>query len=154
MTNVRVINKDYYAGALMIVFGLGAMAGGTRYHLGTLWHMGPGFFPAAVGALLAIAGALIALEGLAHQNLSDGKSGPEWRGWFCITGGILAFITLGAYTGLLPATFAIVFISALGDRHNTLKGAIALSAITCVVAVVIFWWALGLQFPLLMWGSP
>ncbi|HEX7387799.1 MAG TPA: tripartite tricarboxylate transporter TctB family protein [Castellaniella sp.] len=148
------LNKDYYAGALMILFGLGAMIAGSRYHLGTLRRMGPGFFPAAVGGLLILCGIIIAIEGLAGQNVSDGKTKPEWRGWLCIIGGIAAFILLGAYLGLIPATFAIVFISGMGDRHNTLKGVLVLSAITCAVAVVIFWWALGMQFPLLMWGTP
>ncbi|CAM5200331.1 hypothetical protein CDEF62S_01472 [Castellaniella defragrans] len=116
--------------------------------------MGPGFFPAAIGGLLILCGIIIALEGLSGHNVGDGRGRPEWRGWLCITGGIVAFILLGKYTGLLPATFAIVFISALGDRRNTLKGALILSAAVCAVAVVIFWWALNIEFPLLMWGTP
>ncbi|MCJ9713295.1 tripartite tricarboxylate transporter TctB family protein, partial [Bordetella hinzii] len=51
-----------------------------------------------------------------------------------------------------PATFAIVFISALGDRTNTLKQALLLSVSMCVIAVVVFWWALQLQLPLFRWG--
>jgi hypothetical protein len=149
----RRINKDYYGGALMILLGLGAMAEGTRYHLGTLRRMGPGFFPAAVGALLVLCGILIALEGLARGNISDGTGRPEWRGWLCIAGGILAFILLGKYAGLLPATFGIVLLSALGDRQNTLKGALILAVAVCAVAVAVFWWALGIQFPLLTWGA-
>ncbi|TAN29902.1 MAG: tripartite tricarboxylate transporter TctB family protein [Castellaniella sp.] len=154
MMAIKRINKDYYGGALMVLFGLGAIAEGTGYHLGTLRRMGPGFFPAAVGALMVLCGIIIALEGLAGQNVSNGKGRPEWRGWLCITGGIVAFILLGKYTGLLPATFSIVFISALGDRQNTLKGALILSVAVCAVAVAIFWWALGIQFPLIMWGAP
>ncbi len=138
----------------MILFGLGAIAEGTGYHLGTLRRMGPGFFPAAVGALLVLCGIIIAIEGLSRKNVSDGRGRPEWRGWLCIIGGIVAFILLGKYTGLLPATFSIVFISALGGRQNTLKGALILSLAVCAVAVAIFWWALGIQFPLVMWGAP
>jgi hypothetical protein len=147
------INKDYYGGALMILLGLGAIAEATRYRLGTLRHMGPGFFPAAVGALLAITGVIIAIEGLGGKNISETGGRPEWRGWLCIAGGIVAFIILGKYTGLLPATFAIVFIAALGDRKNTLKGAMILSASMCAVAAIVFWWLLRLQFPLLAWGG-
>ncbi|MEJ0045599.1 MAG: hypothetical protein WDN04_05275 [Rhodospirillales bacterium] len=46
------------------------------------------------------------------------KLAPEWRGWICIVASVLAFVVLGKYGGLLPATFAIVFIAALGDRDN------------------------------------
>lgn len=148
----RRINKDYHGGALMILFGLGAVFEGMNYRIGTLTHMGPGFFPAAIGALLVLMGVILAIEGLGRKNMSDGKEKSEWRGWLCILGGIVAFIVLGRYCGLLPATFAIVFISALGDRNNTVKVALALSVAMCVVAVVIFWWLLQLQFPLIRWG--
>lgn len=147
------INKDYYGGALIILLGLGAIAEGTSYRLGTLRHMGPGFFPAAVGALLVFTGIIIAIEGLGGKNVGEGGGRPEWRGWLCIIGGIVAFILLGKYTGLLPATFAIVFISALGDRKNTIKGAVILSVAMCAVAAIVFWWLLRLQFPLLTWGG-
>ncbi|MFP3711527.1 tripartite tricarboxylate transporter TctB family protein, partial [Paraburkholderia sp. SIMBA_009] len=48
--------------------------------------------------------------------------------------------------------FAIVFISALGDRKNTVKQAFVLSLGMSVIAVVVFWWALQLQLPLFRWG--
>lgn len=77
---------------------------------------------------------------------------PDMRGSACILLGILAFLLLGHYGGLLPATFAIVFISALGDRKNTIKQAILLSVAMSAIAVVVFWWALQLQLPLFRWG--
>ena len=70
-----------------------------------------------------------------------------------VIGGVLAFLALGEYFGLLPATFAIVFICALGDRSNTIWQALLLSAAMMVVAVVIFWWALQVQMPLVKWGA-
>ncbi|MCR2752415.1 tripartite tricarboxylate transporter TctB family protein, partial [Salmonella enterica] len=65
---------------------------------------------------------------------------PDFRGSACILLGTLAFLLLGHYGGLLPATFAIVFISALGDRKNTVKQAFVLSLGMSVIAVVVFWW--------------
>ena len=47
-------HKDYYGGGLMIVIGLGAVACGADYQIGSLRQMGPGFFPVAVGVLLAM----------------------------------------------------------------------------------------------------
>lgn len=156
--------KDYYGGALMVLVGLGAIYAGTDYHLGTLSHMGPGFFPAAIGALLAFVGLLIAVSARSKGvDISDevkvpteggghSTAFPDIRGGVCILLGILAFLLLGEWGGLLPATFAIVFISALGDRTNTWKQAIALSVGMCVIAVIVFWWALQLQLPLFRWG--
>ena len=35
----------------------------------------------------------------------------------------MTFILLGKYGGLVPATFALVFISAMGDRQHTPRSA-------------------------------
>jgi len=146
-------NKDYYGGGLMLVIGLWAIYQGFTYKMGTLTQMGPGFFPVAVGAVMALMGVLIALGARSAVPAGEYKYiAPEWRGWFCITFSIIAFIVLGKYGGLLPATFAVVFIAALGDRENTLRDAVLLALGVCVVAVAVFWWALQMQIPLLTWG--
>jgi hypothetical protein len=137
----------------MTAVGIGAMLQGASYPMGTLGRMGPGFFPAALGTMLALVGVAIAIAGRFTAAESDEHvAGPEWRGWACIAGSIVAFVVLGTYGGLLPATFAIVFISALGDRDNTLVGAVVLAGLMVAVCVIVFWWALQLQFPLFAWG--
>ncbi len=147
-------NKDYYAGALMLLFGLYAIFQGRMYPIGTLSRMGPGYFPVALGVILSLIG--IAIAATARSNIPEGEEKPlppEWRGWICIIASVIAFIVIGRYGGLLPATFAVVFISALGDRDNTWKDALILSIGMVIIAVVVFWWALQMQFPLFQWGS-
>ncbi|MGJ7603499.1 tripartite tricarboxylate transporter TctB family protein [Variovorax sp. LT1R20] len=152
--------KDYYGGALLVVIGLAAVYAGVGYRVGELAHMGPGFFPVALGGLLALTGLLIALSARGEKPASTEAVShghptgmPDLRGGICIILGILAFLLLGEYGGLLPATFAIVFISALGDRDNTLTEAVLLSLAMSFIAVVVFWWALSLQLPLFQWGG-
>jgi hypothetical protein len=152
------IKKDYYGGALMILIGLSAAFGSLDYKLGTLSRMGPGFFPCAIGVLMAFTGFLIAVTAddakpAAPPVLGHSHQMPDLRGAACIIGSILAFILVGDYLGLLPATFAIVFISAMGDRQNTVKSALVLSAAMMLIAAVVFWWALQLQLPLFKWGN-
>jgi hypothetical protein len=77
---------------------------------------------------------------------------PEWRGWFCICGGLIAFAVMGRYGGLLPATFVSVFIAALGDRTNTPAASAVLAAAMTLVCLVVFWWLLKIQLPLFGWG--
>lgn len=153
------LKKDYYGGALMVVVGLVSVYAGLDYKTGTPAHMGPGFFPVAIGALLALTGLLIALA--ARSDTGPAKSGaghghgqglPDLRGCVCIIASVLAFLLFGVYGGLVPATFAIVFISALGDRTNTVFQATLLALAMCIVAVIVFWWALQLQLPLFQWG--
>jgi hypothetical protein len=150
---VNKSNRDYYGGALMFLLGLGAVLQGRTYSMGTLSRMGPGFFPVALGVILALAGAAIAIRArFAEREGEDKVLPPEWRGWLCISLSIIAFVVLGKYGGLVPATFAIVFISALGDRQNTFKSALVLALAIVVICLVVFWWALRMQFPLFGWG--
>lgn len=147
-------NRDYYAGALMILLGLYTVLQGRTYQMGTLSRMGPGYYPVALGVLMVILGVIIALN--ARASVPEGEEEalpPEWRGWICILLSIVAFVVFGMYGGLLPATFAIVFISALGDRNNTVKSAFFLAVGMTLVALVIFYWALQVQFPLFQWGG-
>jgi uncharacterized membrane protein len=142
----------------MMLIGTGAIAQGASYGLGSLTAMGSGFFPVALGVVLTLLGVWIAAT--AH-HAADGATeiAPqeepvprEWRGWLCILASVAAFVVLGKYGGLLPATFAVVFISALGDRDNTLLSALVLAVAMSIVCVVVFWWALQVQFPLFTWG--
>jgi hypothetical protein len=157
----RSFNKDYYGGMLIFAIGAGAVYMGFGYQVGTLTRMGPGYFPVAVGVVMAAMGVIIALGGLragrhaaaeAHGGAHGAAHGPEWRGWSCIVLASIAFIVLGHWGGLLPATFAVTFISALGDRQNSLKSALFLALAMVAVAAVIFSWALQMQFPLFRWG--
>jgi hypothetical protein len=151
--------KDYYGGALMVLIGLVAAYAGLGYKTGTPSHMGPGFFPVAIGVLLALTGILIAASARGDSSgpapsVGHGGGGlPDMRGCICIVLSVLAFLLLGVYGGLVPATFGIVFISALGDRTNTVMQALLLSLAMCIVAVIVFWWALQLQLPLFQWGG-
>ncbi|MNT87566.1 Tripartite tricarboxylate transporter TctB family protein [compost metagenome] len=54
--------------------------------------------------------------------------------------------------GFLPATFALVFVSALGDTSNSIKSAAILAIAMTVFGALVFSWALQLQFPMLRWG--
>lgn len=150
---VTASSRDYLAGALMIAIGLGAVIQGRQYAVGTLSRMGPGFFPIALGAILAFTGlAIIATARFVATETKETALPPEWRGWICIGLGIVAFVVLGKYGGLVPATFGVVFISALADRENTILAAAILALATVAVGVVVFWWALQMNFPLFGWG--
>jgi Tripartite tricarboxylate transporter TctB family len=147
--------RDYCGGALMSLLGIAAIVAGRSYNIGTLSRMGPGFFPVSLGVILALAGVAIAVGArfASRAPAQDSKVlPPEWRGWICICLSIVAFVVLGKYGGLLPATFAIVFISALADRQNTILSATVLALAIVAVCLVVFWWALQMQFALFSWG--
>jgi len=148
------IKKDYMGAALVILVGIGAIAIARTYQIGKLSQMGPGFFPVALGCILVLTGAAIAITAtLPHEPSEEETLPPEWRGWFCIVASLIAFVVIGQYGGLVPATFAITFISALGDRSNSLLNALLLSLGVLAMCLVVFVWGLGIQFPLFTWGG-
>ena len=51
-----VRKREFYAGGLLILLGLGITLKGMTYQRGDLTHMGPGFFPMALGILLILVG--------------------------------------------------------------------------------------------------
>ncbi len=151
------IPRDYYGGGLMILVGLAAAAIGRGYSVGSLARMGPGYFPVGLGILLVLTGAAIVIGARLRQAplpaVRRETPPAEWRGWSCIVGGLLAFIVLGRYGGFVPATAAVVFISALGDRGNTRRDAALLALAMVAVLVLVFWWGLKMTFPLFGWGN-
>lgn len=146
--------RDYYGGALMLLVGLAAAFQGSRYGIGSMTHMKAGFYPVVLGVILVILGVIIAGSAtrVPSGDTEEEAQPSEWRGWICIVSSILAFLLLGKFGGLLPASFAIVFISALGDRDNSVRAALIVATAISAVSVVLFWWALQLQFPLFSWG--
>jgi len=149
----RKIHKDVLGGGLMIALGIGVVIQSRSYTFGTLSRMGPGYFPVALGVILALAGLAIVVKGWLAGAPEETKAVPlEWRAWMLIGLSIVAFVVLAEYLGLVPATFAVVFISALADRQNTWRHAALLGLAIVVVSVVVFWWALQIQLPLFRWG--
>ena len=146
------LKRDYYAGALMLLLGVGAAVTGTGYKFGTLARMGPGFMPVVLGVVLAFLGLLIAGTALGSSEDDDKKflpDNPQWFGWLCIIAGPIAFIILGQFGGMIPAVFACVFICALGDKTATYKSSLVLAAGITVFGVVLFHYLLNIPFPLI-----
>jgi hypothetical protein len=154
------VKRDLYGGALLVATGVGALVEGRAYDIGSLTRMGSGFFPVVLGTVLAALGALIAISALVAAPSSDddtaiGKpSVPEWRGFTAIVAGVVAFIVIGRFFGLAPAAFSSIFVSALGDRTSTVKGAATLALVMTVFAVGLFSYLLHVQFPVFQLPIP
>jgi hypothetical protein len=151
--------RDFYAGGLMLLLGLGIALKGSTYRGGTLMHMGPGFLPTSLGILLMLLGIAIAAASLTGDGDGDthghgiGESilpeHPQWWAWFCILMSPVAFIFFGRYFGMLPGTFACVFIAALGDKTATWKGTIILATVVTAFGVTLFSYFLQVPMPIL-----
>jgi len=149
--------RDFYAGGLMLLLGLGIALKGATYRPGTLMHMGPGFFPTALGVILVILGITIAATALSSpaETGEHGESilpeNPQWWGWFCILMSPVLFIFFGRNFGMAPGTFACVCIAAMGDKQATLKSTIILATVVTVFGVGLFSYFLQVPMPIFSW---
>lgn len=148
----KINKRELMSAGLLLAIGLASAIGGSRYTVGTLDRMGPGFFPTALGVLLIFLSLLMVITPVAaeDENAAE-RPAPQYRAWACVTAGVAAFIVFGLYGGLVPGTFALVLISALGDKGNSVKSAVALAAGVTVLAVLLFRMLLQLQIPLFTW---
>ena len=115
-------HRERYAGVLTALIGLGAIVESATYGLGTLAAIGPGAFPLAMGVILVACGLGIGLSEAttadAHDHDRVDLSRPEWRGWACIVGGMLAFILLGPYRRLVPGDVRLRLHRGDGRPHD------------------------------------
>ncbi len=155
-------NRDYYAGMLVALIGAGAIYEGWQYGVGGLSNMGSGFFPVMLGSGMVLMGALMAvarspaperhaIQGHAiqgHAIQGHAIRAPDWRGAAAIIASVALFIGLADRAGLAPATFACVFVGALGTRTTRLVEAAILAGAVTVFGVVLFRYGLQVQFPI------
>jgi len=154
--------RDFYAGGLMLLLGLGIALKGATYRPGTLMHMGPGFFPTALGVLLVILGIAIALAAVGTSSGSEAPGDhshgdsilpehPQWWGWLCILLSPVFFIFFGSHFGMAPGTFACVAIAACGDKQATWKSTVILATVVTIFGVGLFSYFLQVPMPIFSW---
>ena len=146
--------RDLACGIVLALIGAWAILQGQRYHVGSLTQMQAGYFPIVLGGILLLLGVILVLQAvITRQRQAEEEVflPPDWRGCSAIVFGVLSFIVLGMYFGLAPAVFACVFISAVGDRSITVRGALVLSLILSIFAVGLFAYVLQIQFPVWQW---
>jgi hypothetical protein len=107
--------------------------GASNYTIGNGARMGPGYFPLALGVLLAVLGGIITFKALVVETFDGDKVGAfAWKPLVFI---ILANLVFGAMIGGLPK-FGIPAM-----------GLIVLATILAVMSYLAFIVLLKLQFP-------
>ncbi|HYX63416.1 MAG TPA: tripartite tricarboxylate transporter TctB family protein [Burkholderiales bacterium] len=139
--------KDFWAGLMFgatgLFFSLWAM---EFYQMGTAVRMGPAYFPAVLGFLLVALGAII----MAQSFAVDGPEVPRFnfRPLILVTLATIAYGYLMKPLGIVGATAALVYISALGGHEFSWKEVTILFAILIIVSIVVFVKGLTLPFPI------
>ena len=147
---MRIRNqRDFWAGVLFIVTGLIFMVLSRQYNVGTSAKMGPGYFPMALGGLMALLGLMVLIPSLLSkaEELKITKIEPRMV--------LLVLVAVAVYAFALPklgfivALFALIVISSIASHEFNLKTTLISSVVLLVFSWLVFVKGLELQFPFL-----
>jgi hypothetical protein len=140
--------KDFWAGLLFAAFGLFFSGFGSQYTFGTGARMGPGYFPTVLGVLLIVLGVAIALAALSPKAEEHHVATFDWRTIALVLGSVVLFGALLNSGGLIIALAAVVMVSSYASHEFGWKAALINTVALITLCLVVFVYALSLQFPL------
>lgn len=141
--------REILRGLIFAVFGIGAVIEAYGYGIGSATDMGPGYFPAMVGILLAAFGLADIVRGLTRP--ADGPIGRfALRPPIMLTIGVVGFALLIDNYGLLLAIMVLVVCSLLARARLKPIEALAITVILCCIAGTLFVYGMGSPFSYLL----
>lgn len=142
--------KDFFAGAIFIVFGGLTLLKARTYEVGTAVDMGPGYFPSVVAILLILFGVVAVTRGLL-RDVDDPIAAHRLKPLFLIFAAIVAFSLLIERAGLFIAAAALIGLACF-DRLRThpLEVLAIYVALTAFCSLVFVNW-FDMQLPLFWW---
>lgn len=145
MKNVDI--REFISGVVLITIGLFvALYALSHYEIGVPARMGPGFFPAALGWILAGLGSIVVM--LSFRQMMHALSPPPFalRPFLAVVIAVAAFSILIDRLGLIPTTLISVVIASFANRVFRLRRAVFLGILLGILSWLIF--TLGLQMTL------
>ena len=148
--------KDFFAGLMFLLVGLAFAWGAGSYSVGTGARMGPGYFPMALGVLLAVLGLIVTITALVVETADGDPVGRiAWKPLVFIIAGNLVF---GASIGGLPSIglppmglifgiFALTFVASNAGDEFKFKEVLILAVLLSLFSYGAFIMLLKLQFP-------
>ncbi len=140
--------RDFWAGAIYLALGVAVLWIGRNYPLGSSARMGPGYFPAVLGYLMAGFG----LISLGRSFIVPGETISQiaWKPLALILGSVVLFALLLEPAGVVIALAALIGVSSLASS-KTRYDLRSLAAMAGMIAfcVLVFVKGLGLPLPVL-----
>lgn len=141
--------RDFWSGAVFCGLGVYAALTAVDYGLGTARKMGPGYFPLALGMLLAVIGFALVVRGVVGQR-EPPLPAVKWGPLTLVIGAVVLFGLIVRGAGLVPAVLLIAVVSARASRRFRLLPAILIGLGAALCCWALFVVALGL--PLATFG--
>lgn len=140
----RVWSKGVLTGLAFIAFGILGWALASGLAVGTGARMGPGYFPRIVSAALMLLGVMRLIA--AYRETPEPLDDMHIRPLTLTITAVLAFFFIDSL-GLLLAIASVVIVSAFAARQSRPVETVAIAAVLCVFAWLLFVKMLGLAIP-------
>jgi len=142
--SLRVRDRaGFSAGLLFLAVGAASVAIARDYTIGSVLHMGPGYFPIALGMLLTVVGAASVLRALV---VTEGRpSRIALRPMLAIGAAIIAFAAGIDRVGLIPSVFVSALIASMATPRPKIAEAGLVAACLTILSAGIFYY--GLKLP-------
>ena len=140
---------DIVGGLALTILGIAAALYAQRYEFGELNRMGPGYFPVALGIILAVLGLLIAIPAFFKEGT---PIHVDWMPLTMVLGSLLIFAFAVKSLGLIVATVLSVLCSSLVSDftwRSRLIVAFAIAALTYAVFLL----GLAIVLPAWPWSA-
>jgi hypothetical protein len=139
--------KNFWAGLMFMGVGLFFLVWAVvHYQMGTAVRMGPAYFPAVLGGMMAVLGFIVLIGSFAIVGPAVPKF--QFRPLILISVACVVYGYLMKPLGLILATAALVFISAYGGHEFKWKEVSVLYVVLIVFSVLVFVKGLTLPFPI------
>ena len=137
-------SRDLLGGLILIGVGLFvALYAANHYSIGETSRMGPGYFPVALGWILAALGLVIAA--LSFRRTLHVLTPPplKLRAMFAVLVSIALFALLLERLGLVPAAMVLAFVASFAGGKFRIRRTLALAVSLAILVWLVF--TLGLQ---------
>lgn len=140
--------RDIIGGFALVALGLFAALYAQRYDIGELQEMGPGYFPVALGILLAILGLFIAIPAFFREGTSIEI---EWKSLLWVLLSIAIFAIALTTAGLIIATILSVLAASVPSKSSW-KTRVILAICIAAITYSVFLFGLGMVLPVWPWS--
>jgi putative tricarboxylic transport membrane protein len=145
-------NKDFLSGLMFAGVGAVGWWMALDYPFGSALRMGPGYFPSVLSVIMFISGLYFMGKGLR----SDERVQGTWslRALSILPLAMAVFGILMEDAGFIPASLALIIVSALAGREFKWVEVTLLAVGLTIVSAAGFIYGLGLPYPLIkgFWG--
>ncbi|MCL4746351.1 MAG: tripartite tricarboxylate transporter TctB family protein [Burkholderiaceae bacterium] len=144
-------HRDFWAGVMFFAFGLAFVLLAQQYQMGNAARMGPAYFPTALGALLALLGAIIVFNAFAKGNVELRLQAVGWRENVLVLLSVILFGLLLPGMGMVVAIMVLILVSALAGHEFRFRESLISAVVLTVMSYLVF--ALGLELQFRVWPA-